>query len=163
MQTPCFAAAVVPVLSPKKLCYRHRREPKQLKPTLRRKVKVHAELDRHIISLQCGGGTSIKIPLATQELDMLKATVAQAVATFAEKAKAERPRRWESVECKFQGVIVENTGTGMKSPHHFKTKLVLACLRYSTSSHYLLFFCRRGLLARFHGVLLQSQRAYVCF
>ena len=47
--------------------------------------------------------TSLSLPFNQQRAAELKAALALLLATFAEKAKAERPKRWQSLEYKFRG------------------------------------------------------------
>lgn len=51
-----------------------------------------------------GATTSIKIPVDGAHVDELRAGLAVLMATFAEKQKAERPKRWESMECRLIGM-----------------------------------------------------------
>lgn len=39
------------------------------------------------------------------QVTILKAGLAAVIHTFAEKQKAERPRRWESLDCKMKGTL----------------------------------------------------------
>jgi hypothetical protein len=48
------------------------------------------------------GPTTLSLPFNQQRAMELKAALALLLATFAEKAKAERPKRWQSLEYKFK-------------------------------------------------------------
>ena len=57
----------------------------------------------YTLSLQCTGNTFVKLPLRSEQIQSLKKAVSEVIGTFAEKKKAERPRRWDSMECKLIG------------------------------------------------------------
>lgn len=48
------------------------------------------------------GPTTLSLPFNQQRAAELKAALALLLATFAEKAKAERPKRWQALEYKFR-------------------------------------------------------------
>lgn len=43
------------------------------------------------------------MPFQEEQAQVLDASFKKLLATFAEKAKAERPKRWEMMECRFKG------------------------------------------------------------
>ena len=57
------------------------------------------------------GPTTLSLPFNQQRAAELKAALALLLATFAEKAKAERPKRWQSLEYKFRSGDEEGNST----------------------------------------------------
>ena len=57
------------------------------------------------------GPTTLYLPFNQQRATELKAALALLLATFAEKAKAERPKRWQSLEYKFRNDDDESSST----------------------------------------------------
>ncbi|KIY95390.1 hypothetical protein MNEG_12573 [Monoraphidium neglectum] len=49
------------------------------------------------------GETTIGVPFSRAQADQLDSAIKQLLTTFAEKQKAERPRRWEMMEVRFKG------------------------------------------------------------
>jgi hypothetical protein len=54
------------------------------------------------LSLHCGA-TTLNVPLSTSHVQSLAGAINDLLKTFAEKQKAERPQRVDSVECKVSG------------------------------------------------------------
>lgn len=48
------------------------------------------------------GSTTLSLPFNSQRASELRAALSLLLATFAEKAKAERPKRWQSLEYRFK-------------------------------------------------------------
>ena len=75
--------------------------PKPNKPRASsRYTTIHSSLNT--LSLYCGA-TTMRVPLSTGHVESLASAVNGLLKTFAEKQKAEKPKRWDPVECKFSG------------------------------------------------------------
>ena len=67
---------------------------------IQRQLTVTSSLNT--LSLHCGP-TTIKVPVPEGQVETLAHAVNGLMKTFAEKQKAEKPRRWDTVECKING------------------------------------------------------------
>ena len=75
-----------------------------VKPNCRgaRRLAVAVSSGQQIIPLQCGN-TTLKLPMRTEHVAQLRAGIVAVMQTFVDKQAAERPRRWDSLECKLTG------------------------------------------------------------
>lgn len=67
---------------------------------IRRQVTINNSLNT--LSLH-SGATTIKVPVLEEQVKTLAIAINGLMKTFAEKQKAEKPRRWDAVECKITG------------------------------------------------------------
>jgi hypothetical protein len=75
--------------------------PKPNKPRAsQRYITVQSSLNT--LSLHCGA-TTLNVPVSTSHVETLAVAINGLLKTFAEKQKAERPQRVDTVECKFKG------------------------------------------------------------
>jgi hypothetical protein len=65
-----------------------------------RNITVQSSLNT--LSLHCGA-TTLNVPVSASHVESLAGAINGLLKTFAEKQKAEKPKRWEAVECKFAG------------------------------------------------------------
>lgn len=72
-------------------------------PSARSKTSTTKNLKKTAKPLELHvGPTTLSLPFNQQRATELKAALALLLATFAEKAKAERPKRWQALEYKFK-------------------------------------------------------------
>jgi hypothetical protein len=85
-------------------------EPASISTQARNPRRERVATSRLAIALPAGkklqlniGETSIAVPFEPEQAQQLDAAFKKLMETFAQKAKAERPKRWDMMECRFAG------------------------------------------------------------